>query len=415
MSSDVAIKVEGVSKAYRIWQDPGARLIAPTIRSLARLFPKGSAPHRALVARAERYYRDFYALQDVSFEVRRGESVGIVGKNGSGKSTLLQIIVGTLTPTTGSVKVKGRVAALLELGSGFNPEFTGRENVFLNGAVLGLSRRQIEERFDDIAAFADIGDFINQPVKTYSSGMQVRLAFSLQMAVEPEILIVDEALAVGDAQFVAKCINRISDFIRKGHTLLFVSHEVGLVKQLTSRALFLDHGRQVSFGTTTEIVLAYTNSLAVQKAALPDPDRYAADDAPYIIGDVSILTPPSTTPAQSIVGGNPAQLSVRLISLGSGSSRLVFSVYNYMGIIVFCSEVDLPATSVTNQSLLVTVGIPRLRLAPGSYRVNFAVRNGIEIVAWARNALHFQVSGASVETYIYREDLETSFTYSDRS
>jgi lipopolysaccharide transport system ATP-binding protein len=415
MSSDVAIKVQGVSKAYRIWQNPGARLVAPAIRSLARLFPPDSAPHRALVARAGRYYREFYALEDVSFEVRRGESVGIIGKNGSGKSTLLQIIVGTLTSTAGSVEVNGRVAALLELGSGFNPEFTGRENVFLNGAVLGLSRRQIEDRFDDIAAFADIGDFIDQPVKTYSSGMQVRLAFSLQMAVEPEILIVDEALAVGDAQFVAKCINRISDFIRKGHTLLFVSHEVGLVKQLTSRALFLDHGRQVSFGTTTEIVLAYTNSMAVQKAALADPDRYAADDAPYTIEGVKLSRLPDSSPAQSLAFGDPAQLTIRLAPRGAGAARLVLSVYNYMGIIVFCSEADLPATPASNRSLVVTVAIPRLRLAPGSYRINFAVRKGIEIVAWARNALHFQVSGPSVETYIYREDLETSFTFSDLS
>lgn len=414
MSSDLAIKVQGVSKAYRIWQDPGARLMAPAIRSLARLFPKNSRPHRALEARSERYYRDFYALQDIGFEVRRGESVGIIGKNGSGKSTLLQTIVGTLTPTAGSVQVNGRMAALLELGSGFNPEFTGRENLFLNGAVLGLSRRQIEDRFDEIAAFADIGDFIDQPVKTYSSGMQVRLAFSLQMAVEPEILIVDEALAVGDAQFVAKCINRISDFIRSGRTLLFVSHEVGLVKQLTSRALFLDHGRQVSFGTTTEIVLAYTNSLSVQKAAPADPDRYAADDAPYIIEEVLLSRPPESSPVRSLAFGDSARLAIRLTPRGSGPARLVFSVYNYMGIIVFCSEADLPPAPSTNRSLTVTVVIPRLRLAPGSYRINFAVRKGIEIVAWARNALHFQVTGNSIETYIYREDSETSFTFSDR-
>ncbi len=257
MSSDIAIRVEGVSKAYRIWQDPSARLIAPAIRSLARLFPKDSGPQRSLVARAGRYYRDFYALQDINFEVRRGESVGIIGRNGSGKSTLLQIIVGTLTPTAGSVEVNGRVAALLELGSGFNPEFTGRENVFLNGAVLGLSRRQIEDRFDDIAAFADIGDFIDQPVKIYSSGMMLRLAFAVQTAVEPDVLIIDEALSVGDAPFQAKCFAEIRHLQSRGCTILFVSHDIGTVRTFCQQALWLAHGITQVQGPALEVCGAY--------------------------------------------------------------------------------------------------------------------------------------------------------------
>ncbi len=257
MNERVAISVRNVSKAYRIWKEPSARLIAPAIRSLARLFPKDSGPHRALVARAGRYYRDFYALQDINFEVRRGESVGIIGRNGSGKSTLLQIIVGTLTPTTGSVKVNGRVAALLELGSGFNPEFTGRENVFLNGAVLGLSRKEIEARFDDIAAFADIGDFIDQPVKIYSSGMMLRLAFAVQTAVEPDVLIIDEALSVGDAPFQAKCFAEIRHLQSRGCTILFVSHDIGVVRTFCQQALWLSHGVTQAQGPALEVCGAY--------------------------------------------------------------------------------------------------------------------------------------------------------------
>lgn len=415
MNEDTVIAVENVSKAYRIWQTPGSRLTSPLLSGIGRRFFGNSGPGLALRRRAAASFHEFWALKDISFEVRRGEAVGIIGRNGSGKSTLLQIIAGTLQPTSGSVQVNGRVAAMLELGSGFDPDFTGRENVFLNGAVLGLTRREVEERFDSIAAFADIGDFIDQPVKTYSSGMVMRLAFSVQIAVEPEVLIVDEALAVGDAQFVAKCINRISDFIRNGHTLLFVSHEVGLVKQLTSRALFLDHGQCVSFGATTEIVLAYTNSLAVQKSTPADPDKYAADNAPYIIEGSTLSRSPESGPVQYLASGDSALLAVRLTSRGPGAGRFVLSVYNYMGIIVFCSEADLPAMPDTNRPLIVNVAIPRLRLAPGNYRINFAVRRGIEIVAWARNALHFQVGGTSIETYIYREDLETSFTFSDLS
>lgn len=257
MSSDVAITVQGVSKAYRIWQNPSARLIAPAIRSLARLFPKDSRPNRSLVARAERYYRDFYALENISFEVRRGESVGIIGRNGSGKSTLLQIIVGTLTPTAGSVKVNGRVAALLELGSGFNPEFTGRENVFLNGAVLGLSRKEIEDRFDGIAAFADIGDFIDQPVKIYSSGMMLRLAFAVQTAVDPDVLIIDEALSVGDAPFQAKCFAEIRHLQGRGCTILFVSHDIGVVRTFCQQAVWLAHGITQAQGSALDVCGAY--------------------------------------------------------------------------------------------------------------------------------------------------------------
>src|SRR5436309_2773204 len=203
MSSDeIAIRVSDLSKCYHIYDRPPDRLKQSTLPRLQRLIRQPS----------RQYYREFWALKDVSFEVKNGETVGIIGRNGSGKSTLLQIICGTLTPTSGTIETSGRIAALLELGSGFNPEFTGRENVYMNAAVLGLSKGEIDERFDEIAAFADIGEFIEQPVKIYSTGMYVRLAFSVIAHVDAEILVVDEALAVGDAVFTQKCMRFIRSF-----------------------------------------------------------------------------------------------------------------------------------------------------------------------------------------------------------
>jgi ABC-type polysaccharide/polyol phosphate transport system ATPase subunit len=257
MSDDPVISVRHVSKAYRIWESPAARLTSPVLEGAGSLFPARSAARTGLHARAARHYRDFYALHDVSFEVRRGECWGIVGRNGSGKSTLLQIIAGTLQPTTGSVQVNGRVAALLELGSGFNPEFTGRENVQLNGAVLGLTREEIGEKFAGIAAFADIGEFMEQPVKTYSSGMLMRLAFAVQTAVDPAVLIIDEALSVGDAPFQAKCFARLRHLLDGGCTILFVSHDVGVVRTFCHRAVWLQQGRAEAQGAAPVVCDAY--------------------------------------------------------------------------------------------------------------------------------------------------------------
>jgi lipopolysaccharide transport system ATP-binding protein len=207
------------------------------------------------------YARPFWALHDVSLEVAKGEAVGIVGRNGSGKSTLLQIISGILQPTEGSIEVHGRVAALLELGAGFNPEFTGRENVYMNGSILGLTRAEMDERIGAIESFAAIGDFIDQPVKSYSSGMMVRLAFAVQVQIDPDILIVDEALAVGDALFQKRCYQRMEQLTAQGTTLLFVSHDQESIRSLTSRALFLRAGRQVAFDVSSKVVLDYRRYL----------------------------------------------------------------------------------------------------------------------------------------------------------
>jgi lipopolysaccharide transport system ATP-binding protein len=236
---DAVISVRGLGKRYEIYAQPRDRLLQSLFRG------------------RRQFFQEFWALADVSFDVARGETVGIVGRNGSGKSTLLQLIAGTLTPTTGSVAVRGRVAALLELGSGFNPEFSGRENVFLNGAILGLPRSEIEARLATIVAFSGLEEFIDRPVKTYSSGMLMRLAFSVAVNVEPDVLIVDEALAVGDTAFQLKCVERLEHLTTSGVTLLFVSHDTALVKSFCRRAVYLERGRMKAQGRPDVITELY--------------------------------------------------------------------------------------------------------------------------------------------------------------
>jgi len=240
MSSEIAIRLREVSKTFSIYERPHHRLFA-------MLF--GTRWHT--------WHRDFHALRGIDLDVRRGETFGIVGRNGSGKSTLLQMICGILTPTVGTVETKGRIAALLELGAGFNPEFTGRENVFLNGTVLGLTREEIEARFDAIVAFADVGDFIDQPVKTYSSGMFIRLAFAVAINVEPDILVIDEALAVGDEAFQRKCYARIQRIRENGATVLFVSHSAGTVAELCDRVALIDAGELIAIGPPKPVISRY--------------------------------------------------------------------------------------------------------------------------------------------------------------
>ncbi len=240
-SEDMAptITARGLGKAYQVFARPEDRL------------------KQMLFGGSRTYYKEFWALRDVDLDVYPGETVGIVGRNGSGKSTLLQILCGTLQPTTGSVSVRGRVAALLELGAGFNREFSGRDNVFLNGAILGFSKDQIAERYDRIAAFADIGPYIDQPVKTYSSGMYARLAFAVAIHVEPDILVIDEALSVGDEAFQRKCFGRIASMKEAGVTVLFVSHSAGVVVELCDRAILLDHGERLLTGKPKRVIARY--------------------------------------------------------------------------------------------------------------------------------------------------------------
>ena len=268
-----AVEFQGVSKSYAIYDAPGDRL--KELLSLNRL----------------KRHQDFWALHDVSFEVKRGETFCIVGENGSGKSTLLQMVAGILHPTSGTVGIYGRVSALLELGAGFNPEFSGRDNVYLNGSILGLTTRQIDQRYKDIAAFAEIGNFIDQPVKTYSSGMVVRLAFAVAINVDPEILLVDEALAVGDIYFHQRCMRKVHELRQRGITILFVSHAVSDVKAIGDRVLWLDHGRMIDVGEPDRVVSKYlaamtekdSTYLLLKSATDPPPRRGGLMTAPEIV------------------------------------------------------------------------------------------------------------------------------------
>lgn len=239
MTDNIAINVQNITKAYKLYDSHADRV------------KEAFHPFR------QKYHHTFNALNDVTFEVKKGETLGIIGRNGSGKSTLLQIICNILQPTSGSVEIMGRLSALLELGAGFNPEFTGSQNVSINGSILGLTHAEIEARFDEIAIFADIGGFIDQPVKSYSSGMIVRLAFAVAISIDPDILIVDEALAVGDEAFQRKCFARIKQIQERGGTILFVSHSAGAVLELCDRALLLDQGELLIGGSPKQVISLY--------------------------------------------------------------------------------------------------------------------------------------------------------------
>jgi len=263
MSSELAIHALHLGKAYRLYERPVDRLKQMLFRG------------------RRRYGREFVALEDVCFELKKGEVLGIVGRNGAGKSTLLQIICRTLTPTSGSVEVNGRVAALLELGAGFNPDFTGQENVYLNASILGLTRAEIEARYEGIVDFSGIGEFIHQPVKTYSSGMYMRLAFAVATSVDPDILVIDEALSVGDGEFARKSFDRIMALRDAGKTILFCSHSMYQIEAICNRALWLDQGRVALFGTPAEVVSAYDTHLALKHGESPTiPD--AATELPSV-------------------------------------------------------------------------------------------------------------------------------------
>jgi lipopolysaccharide transport system ATP-binding protein len=268
-TSRPVIELDNIGKCYRIFAHPQDRLKQALHERFGPWFGRHARPS---------LYRELWALREVGFEVAAGEAVGIIGRNGAGKSTLLQIIAGTLAPTTGEVRTEGRITALLELGSGFNPEFSGRENVFHNAQILGLSRAETENRFDDIASFADIGDFIDQPVKTYSSGMVMRLAFAVQTAVDPKILIVDEALSVGDMFFQAKCMARINKLVDSGVSLLFVSHDITSIRHLCRRAVLMANGRMEYFGDVAEATSRYERQYLSDRneqaaACLSQPDN----------------------------------------------------------------------------------------------------------------------------------------------
>ncbi len=434
-SSETAIRVEGLSKCYQIYDRSSDRLKQFVWPRLQRLV--GRVPGR--------YFREFWSLKDVAFEVKKGETVGIIGRNGSGKSTLLQIICGTLHPSAGTVAVNGRVAALLELGSGFNPEFTGRENVFLNAGILGLTQEQTSQRIADIEAFADIGQFIDQPVKTYSSGMMVRLAFAVIAHVDADILVIDEALAVGDAFFTQKCMRFLRHFMQTG-TVLFVSHDTAAVQNLCSRAIWLEQGSVVQEGSPKEVSERYleafyeaqqgksstTRLKAINNVdtSLPLKDqRLEFINASNLRNDlqlfefdpnasgfgqggatiVSVLFLDSRGEALSwVVGGEIVSLEVTVECHRPLASPIVgFTVKDKLGQGLFgdntsVTYLDNPQPCSAGQQLVARFTFEMPRLATGDYAITVAVADGTQQEHvqhhWIHDALLFKSSSTSVAT-----------------
>ena len=434
-SNDIAIRVQGLSKCYGIYANPRDRLKQFILPRLQRLI--GQAP--------KQYFREFWALKDVSFEIKKGETIGIIGRNGSGKSTLLQIICGTLSPTSGSIQTNGRIAALLELGSGFNPEFTGRENVYMNASVLGLSNDEIDTRFDDIVAFADIGDFIEQPVKTYSSGMMVRLAFAVIAHVDADILVVDEALAVGDAFFTQKCMRFLRNFMKTG-TVLFVSHDTGSIKNLCNYAVWLEKGQIIQEGAPKEVCELYVeafyeaqqgkssttklrefkkldDSLPLKDQRLEfinasnlrndlqifkfDPDAASFGKGGAQIHDVRLLDE-KEYPLAWIVGGEKVTLRVMVHAYQDLDSPIVgFSVKDRLGQALFGDN-----TFLSYRELLVHCQAGNelqadfvfyMPLLPfGEYSITIAIANGTQEIHeqhhWIHDAVLFKSESSSVAT-----------------
>jgi lipopolysaccharide transport system ATP-binding protein len=399
--------------------------IVPRLQRVARVVGANPEPRR--------YFREFWALRDVNFTARRGEMVGIIGRNGSGKSTLLQMMCGTLTPSAGTTEVKGRVAALLELGSGFNPEFTGRENVYLNGSVLGLTHAEIDDRIDDIIAFADIGDFLDQSVMTYSSGMSMRLAFSVIAHVDANVLIVDEALAVGDAYFQQKCMRWLRNFRERG-TVLFCGHDIGAVMNLCDQAIWLDRGEVRAQGETKGVCESYLASIHEQSAGLtPKPIKKSAskrqaqspakhgtgstsqlvqvmefdpDSAAFGSGDATIVEVKMTRPDGGelglIRGGEEVQVTVRVkANVGIERPIVGFHIKDRLGQWLIGENTylpyrDAPLSLIAGVELQArfTFDLPLLRTGP--YALVAAVASGtIDNHVqhhWLHEALIFEVN-----------------------
>ncbi len=317
MSSDVVIRARGLGKCYQLYERPQDRL------------------KQFLWRGRRRYFREFWALHDVGFDVAHGEVIGIVGRNGSGKSTLLQLVCGTLSPTTGEIAVQGRVAALLELGAGFNPEFSGRENVFMSAAILGLTAAEVARRFDDIVDFSGIRDFIDQPVKTYSSGMYVRLAFAVAISVDPDILVIDEALSVGDGEFARRSFDRIMALKEAGKTILFCSHSMYQIEAICNRAIWLKEGRIALAGPPAAVVSAYNDYLAGLNPAA------TATAAPLVAAAATMATEPIHRGTARIDGITVSVDGVAGRELPVRSRNSTVSIR-----VGFLSDPDLPAPSL---------------------------------------------------------------------
>jgi ABC-type polysaccharide/polyol phosphate transport system ATPase subunit len=395
-----AIALDRVSKSYRLWgrRSQFATLKSALLKRDLKLAPEATVP----------------AVKDVSFAVDKGEAFGIVGRNGSGKSTLLKLISGILKPTSGRLSVNGRIAALIELGAGFHPEITGRENIYINGIMLGLSRREIDQRFDRIVDFSDIRDFIDQPVKTYSSGMYVRLGFAVAVHVDPDILLIDEVLSVGDEEFSAKCIAKIQEMKYRGVTLVFVTHQLDQVRNLCDRALWLDHGETAQIGDPVRVVDAYLQQVAAPHAApQPEPEtpKAPADEEERFGSGEVILKHVALVDHKGL----------ELVALGAGSAVAIeldvdvrvpqddfvfgLGIYHADGTCVYGTNTDLEglAPERLESSGRVRFVMPSLDLVAGQYRVDAAVhtRNGRSF-DYRRGVLRFVVGSRVHDTGVYR-------------
>jgi len=297
MNSDIAIKVENLTKIYHLYDKPQDRL------------------KEALHPFKKSYHHDFYAMDDVSFEVKKGETVGIIGKNGAGKSTLLKMITGVLTQTSGNITINGKIASILELGAGFNPEMSGLENIYLYGTLMGFTRDEMDAKVDAIIAFANIGDFIHQPIKMYSSGMMARLGFSVSINAEPDILIVDEALAVGDMNFQAKCMTAMDKIRQKGTTILFVSHDIGSVKSLCSRGIYIQNGKLLTVGDASEVADLYMQEA---RETMNQEHQQFSD----VIDKDSILISPKKSSKNEFKISKAFEERVNIFRYGSGEAHI---------------------------------------------------------------------------------------------
>jgi lipopolysaccharide transport system ATP-binding protein len=408
MSSSAAISVRAVSKVYRTYRRPSDRLKQAALSRVhgvtRRLGGRWSPPE---------YFNEFWALKNVSFEVHAGQCLGILGRNGAGKSTLLQVIAGTVVPTEGEVSARGRIAALLELGSGFNSDFTGRENVFLSAALLGLSRRETEEKLPLIEEFAEIGDFIDQPIKIYSSGMVLRLAFSVYVAMDPLIMIVDEALAVGDARFQRKCYQRLDAFRQNGGTILFVTHDMGVVPQICDRALILERGEVYAEGSPLGVAREYHRLLfgPSQADVEPQPGRRheegAAREVRYGSREAAIADVSMRAGGQRVTG--PVQLNdeymfvmtVTYAAAIHGRVNYGFMISNVQGIEIYATKSSMfdrslpPGPAGTSFECVLRL---RMALMPGAYFLSCAVaraelEQANEFLDYRFDVMQFEVTG----------------------
>jgi lipopolysaccharide transport system ATP-binding protein len=392
----IVIAADHLSKCYRLGAIGGRTLRDDAQRWWARLrgHEPPIAPQDGPVSSKD---EDIWALRDVSFEVERGEILGVIGRNGAGKSTLLKILSRITAPTAGQVKVRGRVASLLEVGTGFHPELTGRENVFLNGAILGMSTREIQRRLEDIIAFAELERFLDTPVKRYSSGMYVRLAFAVAAHLEPDILIVDEVLAVGDGQFQRKCLGKIEDVGRKGRTVIFVSHNMAMVERLCARAFLLADGRLAAQGSTVQVVHQYLQANAADAVSFRLADRTDRRGNASLRFVAVSLHDDSGKGLQVLQTGRPC--CIRLHALASSTLRNVLAAVgldDHMGqrIANFSNEVSAGVFDIILPGRhYIDITIPKLPLVPGRYGFTlFSSVNGV-ISDWVERAGFLDVEG----------------------